>query len=93
MCLLESPEAQVLGVEPVQEADGGEHVAAVAFVRGVGVAAAGGASAGVADDVPFGEGTDEMGVPCWEFGHGPCDPVGEQGEILIAWRQDAGGHE
>ncbi|MCX4553141.1 hypothetical protein [Streptomyces sp. NBC_01500] len=41
MRLLESTEAQVLGVEPVQEVDGGGHVAAVAFVRGVGVAASG----------------------------------------------------
>lgn len=39
--LLESTEAQVLGVEPVQEVDGGKDVAAVALVRGVGVTAAG----------------------------------------------------
>lgn len=42
---------------------------------------------------PLGERTDEVGVPRWQFGHGPCDPVGEEGEILIAWRQDAGGDE
>ena len=41
MCLLESTEAQVLGVEPVQEVDGGKHIAAVAFVCGVGVTASG----------------------------------------------------
>ncbi|MDX3088208.1 hypothetical protein PV620_08245 [Streptomyces sp. ME02-6978a] len=41
MRLLESTAAQVLRVEPVQEVDSGEHVAAVAFVHGVGVKPAG----------------------------------------------------
>ncbi|TQJ37010.1 hypothetical protein FBY34_8778 [Streptomyces sp. SLBN-115] len=71
----------------------GENVAAATLVCSVGVPAAGRASAGVADDVPFSERTDEIGVPWWQFGHGPRDPVGEEGEILIAWRQEAGGDE
>ncbi|MGW5610519.1 hypothetical protein ACWEWI_31430 [Streptomyces sp. NPDC003753] len=41
MSLLKPAEAHVLGVEPVQEVDCGEYVAAVTFVRGVGVTAAG----------------------------------------------------
>jgi hypothetical protein len=41
MPLLELGETQVLGVEPVQEVDGGEDVAAVTLVCGVDVAAAG----------------------------------------------------
>jgi len=93
MPLLELGETQMLGVEPVQEVNGGKDVAAVTLVCGIGVTAAGRASAGVADDVPLGERTDEIRVPWWKYGHGPSDPVGEEGEILIAMRQDAGGDE
>ncbi|WP_157855879.1 hypothetical protein [Streptomyces aureocirculatus] len=84
---------EVAGVEPDKKVDRGANVAAVAFVGGVGVAAAGRAPAGVADDVPFGEGADHHGMLGRQTGQGASGPGAQEGKVLIAGRQETGGHQ
>jgi hypothetical protein len=91
--LVHRAECQLLLIEPGQDSGSGPDVVGVSLVGGVGVAAAGGPAPGVAQHVPFGERSDQGQLRRRKRDERAGDPVGEQGEVLVASGEDPGHDE